>query len=89
MRLSLYSVVAVLVIFAMAYRTRPRRLANPPTQNEVTFTLEAAYRDGLYLGRLHRRRGLASRPAWGRWNREADRRLFLDGYGRGYSGFTD
>jgi len=85
MRLSLYSVVAILITFGMAYTARPTQPSNPPQSGSTNVIVEGAYRDGLYLGRLHRKQGLPSRPATGRWNREADRNLFLQGYARGYN----
>ena len=84
MRLSLYSVAAVLVLFVMAYSTRPTPLHSRAQSDVAAGTMEAAYRDGLYLGRLHRKQGLRSHAAVGRWSREADRRLFTEGYIRGY-----
>lgn len=86
MRLSLYSVSLVLIMFAMAYKARPTPVSNRPLSQNAVTTTEGSFRDGLYLGRLHRKRGLASHPAAGRWSRESDRRLFEAGYARGYSG---
>jgi hypothetical protein len=83
MRLSLYSVVAVLLLFAAAYTARPRQSPHQPSSTTAD-AMEGAYRDGLYLGRLHRNQGLPSHSAVGRWSREADRRLFMEGYDRGY-----
>ncbi|HVO61795.1 MAG TPA: hypothetical protein VMT53_12730 [Terriglobales bacterium] len=85
MRLSLYSVVAVVIAFAMGYGISPKQLNTPAASTLPNVVTEGAYRDGLYVGRLHRRHGLPSHPALGRWNREADRHLFGEGYDRGYS----
>jgi hypothetical protein len=89
MRLSLYSVVAVLIAFAMAYKVQPTRRANPLVPSVATMMTEGAYRDGLYLGRLHRKQGLPSHPAVGRWSRQSDRQLFATGYSRGYTGISE
>ena len=86
MRLSLYSVVGVLIIVAMAYKARPTQLNHASPASAAQILTEGAYRDGLYVGRLHRNQGLPSRPAHGRWSRESDRQLFEIGYNRGYNG---
>ena len=86
MRFSFYSVVGVLIIFAMAYAARPTQPNTTSLSGVAQFVTEGAYRDGLYLGRIHRSQGLPSRPARGRWSRESDRQLFEIGYNRGYHG---
>jgi hypothetical protein len=82
MRLSLYSVAAVLVLAAMSFRARPTHIQELPQQSQVM--QEGAYRDGLYLGQLHRRQGLPAHPAAGRWSQQGDRQLFVAGYTQGY-----
>ena len=86
MRLSLYAVVGVVIIFAMAYGSRSPVLTNAPASGIAQMATQGAYRDGFYLGRLHRKQGIPSRIARGRWSRESDRQLFEIGYNRGYSG---
>jgi hypothetical protein len=86
MRLSLYSMVAALILFTTAYKAHPKPLNNRALSGVATANLEGACRDGLYLGRLHRMQGLPSRPSRGRWSRESDRQLFETGYTRGYNG---
>ncbi len=44
----------------------------------------AAFRDGLYLGRLEAERGSESHVASGRWARNQDRISFAAGYQQGY-----
>jgi hypothetical protein len=39
-----------------------------------------AFRDGLYEGKLAAKRGVNAVPAIGRWNLEADRVSFTEGY---------
>jgi len=46
---------------------------------------DAAYRDGLYLGRLDAQAGRRPHPAIGRWSQDADRSLFRAGYNAGYT----
>jgi hypothetical protein len=86
MRLSLYSVIAVVILFGLAYKVRPTHFSNPPSSKVAITTMEGAYRDGLYLGRLQRKQGLPSHLAIGRWSRESDRQLFEAGYNHGYAG---
>ncbi len=86
MRLSLYSMVGAFIIMAMAYQAGPAQFNNTPVSGGAQMATEGAYRDGLYLGRLHRKQGLPARPAPARWSRESDRQLFETGYNRGYNG---
>jgi hypothetical protein len=43
----------------------------------------AAFRDGLYLAKLHAQNGQAPQLSVGRWSIEEDRRDFVAGYQRG------
>jgi len=57
-------------------------------RNQEAFTeltLDGAFRDGLYLGRLSAERGRAQQPPSGRWSTEKDRASFAAGYRRGYN----
>jgi len=45
---------------------------------------DAASRDGLFQGRLDAERGRKQHLASGRWNLDADRRLFVSGYLQAY-----
>ncbi|HEX4544740.1 MAG TPA: hypothetical protein VH110_00180 [Candidatus Acidoferrum sp.] len=61
--------------------------ANRPSQlNSTDSSLEinAAYRDGVYLGKLDGQEGRKVRPSVGRWNAEVDRASFTTGYEKGY-----
>ena len=44
----------------------------------------AAFRDGLYLGKLNAQRGREFHLVAARWSRDPDRRDFVAGYMRGY-----
>lgn len=46
---------------------------------------DGAYRDGLFVGKLHRGEGLPEHILWGRWNQDRDRQSFIDGYLAGYA----
>lgn len=64
----------------LANRTRgPRQVA------ESQLNSDAAFRDGIYVGRLARERGQLPRPLVGRWSNGRDRAMFSAGYWQGYS----
>jgi hypothetical protein len=46
--------------------------------------VDAAFRDGFYLGRLDAKDARKARPSLGRWNDARDRASFLAGYQQGY-----
>jgi hypothetical protein len=51
---------------------------------DATQETDAAFRDGLYLGKLDAEGTRKVRPSIGRWNGLKDRASFLAGYQRGY-----
>jgi hypothetical protein len=58
-------------------------------QNEaaaVELNNDAAYRDGLYLGRLAQAENRTMRPPVGRWSTEKDRASFAAGFQQGLAG---
>lgn len=59
---------------------QPRKLKSADASRET----DAAYRDGLYLGRLDGQEGRKVRPSVARWNANQDRASFLFGYQEGY-----
>ena len=60
-----------------AVTTRQAHAENP------TRVGDAAFRDGLFQGKLALQRGLTKDPAIGRWNTERDRAFFVAGYQNG------
>ena len=52
---------------------------------DVLLTNDAAYRDGLYLGKLARDAKRPMHPPIGRWSTEKDRASFTAGYQQGFS----
>ena len=46
---------------------------------------DAAYRDGIYLGKLARTAKSPMHPPIGRWSTEKDRASFAAGYRQGYT----
>lgn len=51
---------------------------------DVLLTNDAAYRDGLYLGKLARDAKRPMHPPIGRWSTEKDRASFTAGYQQGF-----
>lgn len=84
-RISVYLAVVVmpwgLATIGLLGRASLPRQTN--TVNAVEET-DAAYCDGLFLGKLDGQQGRSSRPSIGRWNTEKDRSSFRAGYEKGY-----
>jgi hypothetical protein len=51
---------------------------------DVQLTNDAAYRDGLYLGKLAHEAKRQMHPPIGRWSTEKDRASFTAGYRQGF-----
>jgi len=52
---------------------------------EAQMAGDAAYRDGIYLGKLARTAKSPMHPPIGRWSTEKDRASFAAGYRQGYN----
>ncbi len=59
---------------------------NHNSNQAVVQNADAAFRDGLYLGRLAAEAGSEPHVARGRWATLGDRALFSAGYQEGYRG---
>lgn len=60
--------------------------ANSRTNSiEVQNANDAAFRDGLYVGKLARAAGKPTRPPVGRWSTAQDRASFLRGYQQAFA----
>ena len=57
----------------------------PQQRADTQLNSDAAFRDGLYIGRLAVERKQLPRPLIGRWSTEKDRAQFATGYRRGYN----
>jgi hypothetical protein len=66
--------------FAGPSATAAQNIAQNITQNN-----DAAFRDGLYLGRIAAQAGAAPYIAIARWSTAEDRASFTTGYQRGYN----
>ena len=76
---------ALLALFAgTAPRLQSERRVTPPGADSAMLNSRAAFRDGLYLGRLTARRGGQMHIAKGRWATAVDRGLFTAGFEQGY-----
>ena len=51
---------------------------------DVLLTNDAAFRDGLYLGKLAHAANRQTHPPIGRWSTEKDRASFAAGYRQGF-----
>ncbi|MGD0269705.1 MAG: hypothetical protein ABSB14_11630 [Candidatus Sulfotelmatobacter sp.] len=56
----------------------------PQDSSASTQQISAAFRDGLYSGRLDAQRGVAPHVSTGRWSAQADRESFAAGYKKGF-----
>jgi hypothetical protein len=82
----LFLCLTVLALFAgAAARLRTDRPSpSPVIVTDASRDASAAFRDGLYLGKLAARQGNPMRVASGRWSTSDDRALFAVGYQQGY-----
>jgi len=84
-KLSVYIVLGVIPFGAatvgLAGRANRTRQVDAAGASQQT---DAAFRDGLYLGKLDASDDRKVRPSIGRWSDPKDRASFLAGYQRGY-----
>ena len=86
----LYLYIAVLALFAGATATlqailhEAQQSLGSVVEADASHAASAAFRDGLYLGRLAAKQGGPIRVATGRWATDGDRTLFAEGYQQGY-----
>jgi len=85
-----FSLIASLIALAMGtasmLRTDHQNLFSSPNVT-VAQNTNAAFRDGLYLGRLAAEHGAQPHIASGRWTTSEDRLSFTAGYQQGYTRF--
>lgn len=70
--------------FASGYEQAYIASATGSPAVEADATAIAAYRDGLYLGKLDAERGQDAHVATARWSQESHRSAFTEGYNQGY-----
>jgi len=61
------------------------RAARPGQSMDAQMAGDAAFRDGLYLGKLARTANSPMHAPIGRWSTQKDRASFAAGYRQGYS----
>jgi hypothetical protein len=83
-KLSLCLTVLALFVGAAAMLPNDRQRRLPAIEKGASPDASAAFRDGLYLGKLAAKRGAPMRLASGRWSTLGDRALFALGYEQGY-----
>jgi hypothetical protein len=74
--------IALFVMAASALTLRNGGMQSPATKPELA--TNAAYRDGLYLGRLATTQGSQPHVSSGRWSSKEDRASFVAGYQDSY-----
>ena len=79
--ISLFALALTLGMGTASMLNTNNQNSNQPVQNA-----DAAFRDGLYLGKLAAQAGAEPHVARGRWATVGDRALFSAGYQEGYSG---
>jgi hypothetical protein len=82
-RLSSYVLAIAVCLGAAATFASNRQLSTGRIDGDFHQATEAAFRDGLYMGKLEAERG-SSRIPMGRWSREKDRSYFVAGYRQGH-----
>ena len=85
-RLSVYFACIVMplgVVTTVGLAGRAKR-PSPVDRVKVDLDADAAYRDGLFVGKLDGQQGRAMQPTVGRWNSNEDRASFRVGYKKGY-----
>jgi len=83
----MFKLIASGVALVLCLGTAGMMVSNTSTRSaeEVQFAADAAFRDGLYLGRLAAQDGRPERPMTGRWSSQRDRASFAAGFQRGYN----
>ena len=69
-----------------AARVEPVETKPATVSLEAAQASNAAFRDGLYEGKLHAKVEQEPRLSVGRWRTQADRDSFIAGYKQGYAG---
>ncbi|HKS75003.1 MAG TPA: hypothetical protein VJQ82_17480 [Terriglobales bacterium] len=85
-RLSLYVFATALVLgIAASLLTGVVTNGIQSASAQLDRATNAAFRDGLYVGKLDAAQGKRPHLSSGRWAKEADRRNYVDGYQRGFN----
>jgi len=87
-RLSLFLLVVGVAVAAAAPMRRLLIPVTPPGNTTVSQAGNAAFRDGLYLGRFDAESGRTRHLCVGRWSSDINRAWFTAGYQAGYRGMN-
>jgi hypothetical protein len=71
--------VAAVLLTGVVTRT------NQSASARINQATNAAFRDGLYVGKLHAAQGNRPHLGSGRWSTDLDRRAYIAGYQKGYN----
>jgi hypothetical protein len=85
--LSLFAVAVALGIGTASMLLADQQNQLPSSNGAAAQITDAAFRDGLYLGKLAAEGGAEPHAAIGRWGTLEDRSSFATGYQQGYSEF--
>jgi hypothetical protein len=83
-RFSVYAITMALACGATALLAAGKVRRSPIVGDQPELRMDAAFRDGLFMGRRDADGGKRRHLSSGRWSDDADRRLFVSGYLRGY-----
>jgi hypothetical protein len=85
-KLPLIAILALTATAGAKRLTNPRAVAHmsPVNNHESGQTMTAAFRDGVFQGKLSVERGEAEHLSIGRWNSDQDRASFVAGYQQAY-----
>jgi len=85
-RLSLYVFAAALTLSISATVLTGVGAGGPQSAaSQINRTTNAAFRDGLYVGKLDALQGNRPHLSSGRWSADLDRRSYVAGYQKGYN----
>jgi len=85
MKIVLMYVLAIGFVGTSAMMVQRDMAARPGQSVDVQMAGDAAYRDGVYLGKLAHTAKSPMHPPIGRWSTEKDRASFAAGYRQGYT----
>ena len=77
--------LGALALFVMTAAAATLRSGNIQSAASPELMTNAAYRDGLYVGKLAAKQGIEPHAAIGRWSRTEDRENFAAGYQQSYN----
>lgn len=77
--------LAIVIVAGASFRGGVSSYTRPLHKTVSLRATDAAYRDGLFLGRFDAETGRSHRVCLGRWSTPPDRASFAGGYEEGYT----